>query len=64
MVQGYYAAVVKELRELGYRFHSSAKGSHEKWIGPDGRMTIVPRSLDKRHTANGILKEAGRQKQL
>jgi predicted RNA binding protein YcfA (HicA-like mRNA interferase family) len=59
LVQGYYAAVVKELKQLGYRFHASAKGSHEKWIGPSGQLMIVPRNLQKRHTANGILKDAG-----
>ena len=30
MVDGYYAAVVKELRALGYRYTIHAKGSHEK----------------------------------
>jgi predicted RNA binding protein YcfA (HicA-like mRNA interferase family) len=59
VVQGYYTAVVRELRVLGFQFHATAKGSHEKWIDAHGRVLIVPRNLYKRHTANGILKAAG-----
>lgn len=59
MVQGYYSAVVKELKALGFRYKSNAKGSHEKWINEDGQVVIVPRNLDARYTANGILKDAG-----
>ena len=30
MVAGYYSAVVKELRRLGFVYVINAKGSHEK----------------------------------
>lgn len=64
MVEGYYKAVVKELRRLKYLRESNAKGSHEKWTRSDGRTVIVPRNLYSRHTANGILKDAGSQTRL
>jgi predicted RNA binding protein YcfA (HicA-like mRNA interferase family) len=60
VVDGYYKAVCAKLKESGFVFQRSAKGSHEKWINPeDGREVIVPRNLFSRHTANGILKSAG-----
>ena len=58
MVQGYYAAVIKALKELGFEYLQNSKGSHEKWR--KGKVTVtVPRNLMSRHTANGILKDAG-----
>ena len=59
MVVGYYTTVTRELRRLGFRHAGNAKGSHEKWTNDQGRLLIVPRNLMKRHTANGILKDAG-----
>lgn len=59
MVDGYYSAVTKELRRLGFRYDTNAKGSHEKWVDDAGTILIVPRNLMSRHTANGILKDAG-----
>ena len=59
MVDGYYKLVVKELRRLGFEYQRNSKGSHERWIGATGRLIIVPRNLSKRHTANGILRDAG-----
>jgi len=47
------------LRRLGFRFDVNAKGSHEKWINQVGTLLIVPRNLMSRHTANGILRDAG-----
>ena len=64
MVDGYYAAVVKELRELGCSYLIHAKGSDEKWIGPSGKTAIVPRNLMSRHTANAILRDAGSAKKF
>ncbi|MBN9317365.1 MAG: type II toxin-antitoxin system HicA family toxin [Devosia sp.] len=64
MVQGYYGAVAKELRRLGFRYISNAKGSHEKWVNDAGVTLIVPRNLMVRHTANGILKDAGSELHL
>jgi predicted RNA binding protein YcfA (HicA-like mRNA interferase family) len=64
LVDGFYSAVAKELRQLGYRHLNNAKGSHEKWVGPAGRTLIVPRHLKSRHTANAILKDSGSDMRL
>lgn len=63
MVKGYYLAVSKELRALGYVHTSNAKGSHEKWVRANQTL-IVPRHLDSRYTANAILKEAGSDRRV
>jgi predicted RNA binding protein YcfA (HicA-like mRNA interferase family) len=59
LVQGYYKAVVNELRRLGFSQVPGGKGSHEKWADASGKTMIVPRNLYSRHTANGILRDAG-----
>lgn len=65
MVDGFYKAVCAELRKHGFVFLESAKGSHEKWhCGETGVMVLVPRNLLSRHTANGILKDAGIEKKF
>lgn len=64
MVEGFYQQVSGELKSLGFRYAGNAKGSHEKWQGPDGRLLIVPRNLASRHTANAILKAAGSRRRL
>ena len=35
------------------------KGSHEVWKSPAGKTFSVPVTVVNRHTANGILKQAG-----
>ena len=63
MVQGYYQAVIKILKELDFQYVENSKGSHEKWR--KGKTTLtVPRNLVSRHTANGILKDAGSNRHL
>ncbi len=64
MSDGYYQAVIKILRSLGFNHEGNAKGSHEKWSNADGRTLIVPRNLKSRHTANGVLKDAGSRKRF
>jgi predicted RNA binding protein YcfA (HicA-like mRNA interferase family) len=64
MAEGFYRDVIKELKRLGYSYSEQAKGSHEKWRAKDRETLIVPRNLDKRHTANGILKLAGSTKKF
>ncbi len=64
MVDGYYAAVIKELRTLGFAYDTNAKGSHEKWRNAAGVILIVPRNLYSRHTAQAILKDAGSTRRL
>lgn len=64
MPQGFYRDVIKELKVLGYVYADQAKGSHEKWTAEGRDILIVPRNLDNRHTANGILKKAGSAKKV
>lgn len=60
MAEGYYKAVCAILSELGYEYWKNAKGSHEKWQSTETKkILLVPRSLQSRHTANAILKDAG-----
>jgi predicted RNA binding protein YcfA (HicA-like mRNA interferase family) len=59
LVDGYYTAVIRELRRLGFGHATNAKGSHEKWANGTGKILIVPRNLRSRHTANAILRDAG-----
>ncbi|MEM6477845.1 MAG: type II toxin-antitoxin system HicA family toxin [Pseudomonadota bacterium] len=61
----FYREVTKLLRQNLYRQVSGGKGSHEKWEHEKtGDTVIVPRTLKKRHTANGILKSALIDKKL
>ena len=64
MAEGFYRELVKELMVLGYAYVNHAKGSHEKWQAIGRPILIVPRNLDNRHTANGILKKAGSTKKF
>lgn len=60
MGQGYYREVIALLEaEAGAIFVRSAKGSHERWQTADGKPLTIPRNLDNKNTANGILKQAG-----
>jgi predicted RNA binding protein YcfA (HicA-like mRNA interferase family) len=56
---GFYPQVRKALRAGGCVFHRQAKGSHEIWITPNGQKITVPVTVNKRATANAILKQAG-----
>lgn len=65
MVDGFYKTVRTIISELGYEYLSNAKGSHEKWRSQKtGKVILVPRNLQSRHTANGILKDAGSDRRL
>ena len=57
-----YAPMVKKLRENGFSYYKPEKGDHEKWKNQDGKMVIVDHKILSRHTANGILKQAGIEK--
>jgi predicted RNA binding protein YcfA (HicA-like mRNA interferase family) len=63
VVKGYYDEVVRLLREAGY--YSVGGSKHQKWCHDAGRPTvIVPHKILSRHTANGILKDAGIDRKL
>ena len=65
MVDGYYRRLTDILKkEAGAYFVAGGKGSHEHWMTKDGTPLVIPRNLDKRHTANGILKDAGLTKKF
>ena len=53
-----YAARLKRLlRQAGCRRERQGKGDHEVWYSP-----ITKHRFKSRHTANGILKQAGLDK--
>jgi predicted RNA binding protein YcfA (HicA-like mRNA interferase family) len=56
----YEKKVRKILAENGYRFVRHDKGDHDIWYSPiTDRNLTVDGKIDKRHTANGVLKQAG-----
>jgi predicted RNA binding protein YcfA (HicA-like mRNA interferase family) len=58
-MNGYYAQIVKALRDRGFSLLRAGKGSHEIWGKPGGKKTIVPFNCPSRHTANEIMKQLG-----
>lgn len=51
---------LRRLRQAGCRFVQSGKGSHEVWFSPISEKNFaVPDGIVSRHTANGVLKDAG-----
>jgi predicted RNA binding protein YcfA (HicA-like mRNA interferase family) len=58
------ASLDRQLRRLlvraGCTFVRAGKGSHEIWRSPiTGRRFPVPVGIVSRHTANGVLEQAG-----
>jgi hypothetical protein len=48
------------LKQAGCRFDRAGKGDHEIWHSPvTERRFPVDQKIRSRHTANGILKQAG-----
>ena len=67
MANNYYRIVVKLIRGTGFERLSKSQqpsGSHEIWKNSFGKKVSVPRKIVKRHTANGILKDAGVDKKV
>lgn len=62
-MNSFYKIVKAELQSLGFSFVRNGKGSHEIWSNGNINLT-VPFNLVSRHTANGILKDAGSNKKL
>lgn len=62
-MNGYYDQLVKVLKAHGFELFRQGKGSHEVWH--NGVISVaVPFNCKSRHTANGILKQAGIDKKL
>jgi HicA toxin of bacterial toxin-antitoxin, len=60
MASNYAAAVRRILIAAGCRFDRHGKGDHEIWLCPKSRRpVVVDGNIRSRHTANGILKQAG-----
>lgn len=56
----FYPQLRKILLAHGCEFRRQAKGSHEMWFSPISRKSFaVPVTVDSRHTANSILRQAG-----
>lgn len=53
-----------KLIEAGCAFHRRGKGDHDIWISVQGKRIVVPVQIKSRHTANGILKDAGLPKRF
>jgi predicted RNA binding protein YcfA (HicA-like mRNA interferase family) len=65
VARGFYDDVTNEIAKCGFAYWKNAKGSHEKWrCDKTGVILIVPKNIKSRHTANGILKDAGSNKKL
>lgn len=48
------------LREAGCQFLRHGRGDHDIWHSPiNGRRFTVDSKIKSRHTANGVLKQAG-----
>lgn len=55
-----YPDLVVLLRNAGCTFVRQGKGSHEIWFSPITHKNIsVPFTVQSKHTANAILKQAG-----
>lgn len=55
-----YRPLTRLLEEAGVYFQGRGRGSHEKWFSPiTERLIVVPSNIEKPHTANDILKDAG-----
>jgi hypothetical protein len=59
-----YAAKLKRLlRQTGCRLERQGKGDHEIWYSPITNQRFpIDNRIRSRHTANGILKQAGLDK--
>jgi HicA toxin of bacterial toxin-antitoxin, len=56
----YTPRLKKLLRRHGCRFERPGKGDHELWYSPiTDRRFVVDSAILSRHTANGVLKQAG-----
>ncbi len=58
-------ALRRALRDAGCRFERHGKGDHDLWYSPiTKRSFVVDGKIKSRHTANGVLKQAGLPKQF
>lgn len=61
----YTPELKRVLRAAGCQFERAGKGDHEIWFSPiTERRFPVDAKLTSRHTANGVLKQAGLPKRF
>ncbi|MCL2202388.1 MAG: type II toxin-antitoxin system HicA family toxin [Defluviitaleaceae bacterium] len=61
----YTKQVLRLLSDNGCYFLRRGKGSHKMWYSPiTNRPFAVVDKIENRHTANGILKDAGIKKKV
>jgi hypothetical protein len=64
-MSGYTRELKEFLLLAGCRFERSGKGDHEIWYSPiTDRRFPVDADIKSRHTANGVLKQAGLDKKF
>jgi hypothetical protein len=64
-VAGFTADLKKILRAAGCSYVRPGKGDHEIWYSPISNQNFpVDSDIKSRHTANGVLKQAGLPKQF
>jgi predicted RNA binding protein YcfA (HicA-like mRNA interferase family) len=61
-VKDFGKPVRDRLNNVGCSFLRHGKGDHDIWMTPEGKRIVVPVQIRSRHTAKGILKEAGLSK--
>jgi len=55
-----YGAILRVLRENGWKFLRAGRGDHQIWVNPaDGRTISIDAGSKSRHLSNKILKELG-----
>ncbi len=60
MVSDFGADLRRLLLSAGCFFKRQAKGDHELWYSPVSKKSfVVDRKIKSRHSANGVLKQAG-----
>ena len=57
-MNGFYEQVIAVLKQHGFSFSRGGKGSHQLWCFGNKCVT-VSKNCQSRHTANGIMKQAG-----
>jgi len=64
-VADYTPELKRILLEAGCKFFRYSKGDHELWQSPiSNKRFVVDAKIKSRHTANGVLKQAGLEKKF
>jgi len=60
VANNYTPDLKKIIKKAGCAFERKGKGDHEIWYSPiSGKRFPVDNKIKSRHTANGVLKQAG-----